>query len=229
MIVPQWEKLPAGLQLPEVRPYYDSLRSKNVALFMKRLFDIALSFLLLILFSPLFLVLAIAIKLESRGPVFFRQERVTQYGRRFLIYKFRSMVQGAEKKGTQVTMSNDMRITRVGHFIRQYRLDEIPQLINVFQGAMTFVGTRPEVPKYVAGYTPEMIATLLLPAGVTSEASIHYKNEAELLEATDDIDKCYIETVLPGKMEYNLKAIQNFSFWGDIHTMVRTMSAVLCK
>ena len=182
---------------------------------------------MLLVLSPVFLVLAIAIKLDSPGPVFYRQVRVTQYGKEFRIFKFRSMVQGADKRGSLVTVSGDSRITRVGHLIRNCRLDELCQLIDIFRGTMTFVGTRPEVPKYVAAYTPEMMATLLLPAGVTSEASILYKDEAELLDAAEDVDAVYIQEVLPGKMKYNLDALKNFSFFSDIATMFRTVFAVL--
>ena len=183
--------------------------------------------LLLIILSPVFLVLSIAIKLDSRGPVFYRQVRVTQYGREFRIHKFRSMVSNADRIGTQVTVGNDSRVTRVGHVIRSCRLDEISQLIDILQGNMTLVGTRPEVPKYVAQYTPEMMATLLLPAGVTSLASILYKDEATLLEGAEDVDRVYVQDVLPGKMRYNLDAIRNYSFWGDIAIMFRTVFAVL--
>ncbi len=132
-------------------------------------------------------------------------------------------------KGSQVTVDQDSRITRMGRLIRKCRLDEVSQLIDVFRGTMTFVGTRPEVPKYVAEYTPEMMATLLLPAGVTSLASIYYKDEAELLNGAEDTDKVYIEKILPAKMYYNLKAIEKFGFWRDIKTMFMTVFAVLGK
>ena len=229
MILKKWENLPDFLKTDAVRPYYDALSKRKVSLCLKRLFDITVSALMLVVLSPVFLILAAAIKLDSPGPVFYRQVRVTQYGREFRIFKFRSMVTGADKRGTLVTVSGDSRITRVGHFIRNCRLDELCQLIDIFRGTMTFVGTRPEVPKYVAAYTPEMMATLLLPAGVTSEASILYKDEAELLDAADDVDAVYIRDVLPGKMKYNLDALKNFSFFSDIATMFRTVFAVLGK
>ncbi len=221
-----WESLPEQMRNEQVRPYYEILRKKRFSLVMKRCFDVVVSALMLVLLSPVFLVLAVAIKLDSPGPVFYRQVRVTQYGRQFRIFKFRSMVSNADQIGTQVTVGNDSRITRVGRFIRRCRLDEICQLIDILRGTMTFVGTRPEVPKYVAAYTPEMLATLLLPAGVTSEASIRYKDEDRLLDGAQDVDAVYIEQVLPGKMAYNLKAIREFSFWGDIGTMFRTVFAV---
>ena len=229
MTVKKWEKLPPEFQTEEVRPYYEILRKKQVSLMAKRGFDVVVSALMLAVLSPVFLVLAVAIKLDSPGPVFYRQVRGTQYGKQFRIFKFRSMVSNADKIGAQVTVGNDSRITRVGRVIRNCRLDEICQLIDIFRGTMTFVGTRPEVPKYVAAYTPEMMATLLLPAGVTSEASIRYKDESALLDGAEDVDEVYIHQVLPGKMEYNLDAIRNFGFWSDIRTMLRTVKAVLEK
>lgn len=224
----KWDKLPADMQTEEVREYYDVLRKKRFSLFWKRIFDIFVSAIMLIILSPLFLILAIAIKTDSKGPVFYRQERVTQYGKPFRIFKFRSMVQNADK-GSQVTVDHDSRVTKVGKFIRKFRLDEICQLIDIFRGTMTFVGTRPEVPKYVSEYTPEMKATLLLPAGVTSLASIYYKDEAELLSGAEDTDKTYVEKILPAKMYYNLKEIKNYGFWRDIKTMFMTVFAVLGK
>lgn len=227
MILKKWEDLPDQLRTDAVRPYYESLENKKGSLIAKRLFDIVVSALMLIIISPVFLILAIAIKLDSPGPVFYRQERVTQYGKTFRIFKFRTMVSNADKIGTQVTVGNDSRITRVGRLIRKCRLDEVSQLIDIFRGTMTFVGTRPEVPKYVAAYTPEMMATLLLPAGVTSLASIMYKDEDRLLSDAEDVDKTYVEDVLPDKMRYNLQAITDFSFWNDIATCFKTVPAVL--
>ena len=215
------------MQTDAVRPYYDQLKKKEFSLFLKRIFDIVVSLVLIVLLSPLLLVLSILIVLDSKGGVFYRQERVTQYGRKFRIFKFRTMVADADKIGTQVTVSNDSRITRVGSVIRKYRLDEIPQLFNILLGDMSFVGTRPESTHYVKFYTPEMYATLLLPAGVTSEASIMYKDEADLLDKADDVDKVYIEKVLPGKMRYNLESISNFSFIKEIGTMFKTVLAVM--
>lgn len=229
MILKSWEKLPPELQREEVRPYYESLKKKTISLIAKRIFDVVVSAIMLLLLSPVFLVLAIAIKIDSKGPVFYRQLRVTQYNKPFRIFKFRSMVSNADKIGTQVTVGNDSRITRVGKLIRKCRLDELCQLIDIFRGTMTFVGTRPEVPKYVEAYTPEMYATLLLPAGVTSLASILYKDEDRLLEGAQDADKVYTEEVLPKKMEYNLRALKTFGFFGDIKTMFMTVFAVLGK
>lgn len=229
MILKAWDDLPEKIKREEVRPYYEILIERKASLILKRVLDIVVALTMLILLSPVFLVLAVAIKIDSKGPVFFRQLRVTQYGKEFRIYKFRTMVANAEKMGTQVTVENDNRITKVGNFIRDYRLDEIPQLLNVLNGTMSFVGTRPEVSKYVKEYTPEMYATLLLPAGITSLASIKYKDEAELLSGTLDPDKIYIEKVLPEKMKYNLQAIKKFSFWGDIKLMFMTVISVIRK
>lgn len=225
----KWEQLPAEMQTEDVRKYYDVLRQKRTSLFFKRVFDIVVSLIMLVFLSPIFLILAVAIKLDSKGPVFYRQIRVTQYNKKFRIFKFRTMVQDADKKGSLVTVSGDSRITRVGKFIRKCRLDEICQLIDVFRGTMTFVGTRPEVPKYTEQYTPAMMATLLLPAGVTSLASIYYKDESKLLDVAEDTDKVYVETILPEKMYYNLKGIEQFSFWGDVRIMFMTVFAVLGK
>lgn len=224
----KWEALPEAMQTPQVREYYDILDKKRGSLFCKRVFDIGVSAVMLVLLSPVFLVLAIAIKLDSPGPVFYRQVRLTQYGKPFRIFKFRTMVQGADK-GSQVTVGGDSRITRVGKVIRRCRLDEIGQLLDVFRGTMTFVGTRPEVPKYAASYTPEMLATFLLPAGVTSLTSIYYKDEERLLNGAEDSDRVYVEKILPGKMRYNLEGIRSFGFFKDIKIMGMTFLAMLGK
>ncbi|MCM1368560.1 MAG: sugar transferase [Roseburia sp.] len=226
MLICKWGKLPEDMQNDAVRPYWAKLRKKNFSLFWKRVFDIFVSLIMLILLSLVFLILAIAIKADSKGPVFYRQERITQYGKRFRIHKFRTMVVNADS-GSQVTVAGDARITKLGRRIRSMRLDEIAQLLDVLSGRMTFVGTRPEVPKYVERYTDEMKATLLLPAGITSLASIKYKDEDTLLENADDIDETYVNDVLPGKMEYNLQAIRKYGFWRDIGTMFQTVGAVL--
>lgn len=227
MLIKKWEKLPQNMQCEAVRPYYEKLKKKNFSLFWKRVFDIFVSSIMLILLSLLFLVLAIAIKIDSRGPVFFRQVRVTQYGKAFRIFKFRTMVNDADKIGSQVTVSHDTRITRVGKFIRKCRLDEVSQLIDVWRGTMSFVGTRPEVPKYVERYSDEMLATLLLPAGVTSFASIKFKDEDELLKDAANVDDTYVNEVLPKKMEYNLQSLEKYGFWRDIGTMFKTVGAIL--
>ena len=223
----RWEDLPDRMRTEEIRAYYDILWDRRVYLFVKRVFDVIVSLLLLLLLSPLFLLLALAIRLDSKGPVFYRQTRVTQYGRHFRIHKLRSMVNGADRLGAQVTVDNDGRVTRVGRVIRKYRLDEIGQLIDILSGDMTLVGTRPEVPRYVERYTPEMMATLLLPAGVTSLAAIKFKDEAQLLDGVDDVDRVYVENILPEKMRYNLDALRNFSCGAELRLLGRTVCAVL--
>ena len=230
MLVKEWNKLPEFMQVEEVRPYYETLRKKKGQLILKRIFDIVCSFILIVLLSPVLLFLAIWIKLDSKGPVFYRQERITQYGKVFRIFKFRTMVNNADKIGNLVTSKNDSRITKVGEKIRKYRIDEIPQLFNVLIGDMSFVGTRPEVQKYVDQYTPEMYATLLLPAGVTSLASIKFKDEDEILERYTskgrETNEVYVNEVLPLKMEYNLKAITSFNFIKELGTMISTVVRV---
>lgn len=227
MILRSWDKLPEYMRNDKVKPYYELLKKRTGSLIMKRIFDIVMSLLLLMILSPVFLVVSIWIKLDSKGPVFFRQVRVTTYGKQFRIFKFRTMCENAEKKGSLVTVGNDSRITKVGEKIRHCRLDEIPQLLNVLAGDMTFVGTRPEVVKYVNAYSDEMYATLLLPAGITSVASIQYKDEDEILSKANNPDDAYIHEVLPDKMKYNLASIENFSFWNEIKTMANTLKAVI--
>ena len=222
----QWEDLPKRMRNEAVRPYYEQLKKKKVSLFLKRCIDVSLSSALLLFLAPAMLLIGIAVRLDSPGPALFRQVRVTQYGRQFRIFKFRTMVNHADRMGTQVTASGDARITRLGRKMRHYRLDELPQLLNIFLGDMSFVGTRPEVVKYVREYTDEMTATLLLPAGVTSEVSIQYKDEEKLLADVADVDEAYIHVVLPEKMEYNLKSLKDFSLIHELRIMVDTVIAV---
>lgn len=223
----EWEELPDCMKTEAVRPYYEALKKKRGALLLKRAFDVATASLMLAAISPLLLAISIAIILDSKGGVFFRQERVTQYGQKFRIYKFRTMVANADKLGAQVTVENDTRVTRIGKTLRKYRLDELPQLLNIIAGDMSFVGTRPEVEKYVRRYSDEMYATLLLPAGVTSETSIMYKDEEKLLAKADSADEIYISKVLPEKMKYNLKSIRNFSLHNELHTIRDTVLVML--
>ena len=227
MLVKRWDKLPIDMQNDAVRPYYEILRKKVVSLLVKRLFDIVMSIVLLIVLSPVFLIVSLLIKADSKGPVFYRQERVTQYGKRFKIFKFRTMIVNADKIGSLVTINNDSRVTKIGKKLRKYRLDEIPQLLNIFTGDMTFVGTRPEVPKYVACYTDEMKATLLLPAGVTSKASIEYKDEEKILKEAENTDEVYVERILGEKMRINIESIRSFSFFSDIILLVKTVVSVI--
>ena len=224
-----WDELPDDMKTEAVRPYYDVLSRHRGTLALKRVFDFTASLIMLIVLLPVMLLIAAAIRIDTPGCVLFFQERVTTYGKRFRIWKFRTMYSNAEKNGTQVTVSNDKRITRVGQFLRKYRLDELPQLVNILRGDMSYVGTRPEVVRYVERYTPEMMATLLLPAGVTSEASIRYKNEYSLLAEADDVDEVYVHEILPGKMQYNLKALREFSCFEELTTMLRTILAVCGK
>ena len=223
----KWNELPEFMKNEEVKKYYNILQKKKASLMLKRIFDIIVSILMIILLSPVLIAVSIWIKLDSKGPVFYRQERITQYGRGFRIFKFRTMVTGADKIGTLVTTKNDSRITRVGEKIRKCRLDEIPQLFNILFGDMSFVGTRPEVKKYVDVYTDEMMATLLLPAGVTSLASIQYRDEDEILAKYVDeehsVDEVYVEKILPDKMKYNLKYLKSFSIVEDIVLCVKTV------
>ncbi len=224
-----WDELPDFMRVPEVRPYYDILKKKQVSLLLKRIFDFVTALLLFLVLAIPMAMIAIWIKLDSEGPVFYRQERVTTYGKHFRIHKFRTMVNNADKVGTAVTVSGDARITIVGQKLRTLRLDELPQVFDVLAGTMSFVGTRPEAVKYVKQYRPKYYATLLMPAGITSEAAIRYKDEAKLLDVADDVDKVYVEQVLPEKMKWNLDSIQNFSFFKDVATMFRTVFAVLGK
>lgn len=225
----KWDDLPDFMRIPEVRPYWEVLDRKRGQLALKRMFDFVVALILfVILFIPM-CVIAVLIKKDSKGPVFYRQERVTTYGKHFRIHKFRTMVNNADRIGTEVTVENDNRITKIGARLRDCRLDELPQVIDVLQGNMSFVGTRPEAVRYVEQYKPEYNATLLMPAGITSEASIRYKDEAELLDVADDVDKVYIDDVLPRKMEYNLESIKKFCLKNEIVTMFRTVFAVLEK
>ncbi len=229
MILKKWEDLPPEMQNDSVKKYYDILRQKRASLIIKRIFDIVVSMMMLIVLSPVFLLLAVLIKLDSDGPVFYRQVRVTSYNEDFRIFKFRTMVNDADKIGTLITVSDDARVTRIGKVLRKLRLDELSQLIDVFRGKMTFVGVRPEVRKYVEHYTPEMYATLLMPAGVTSLTSIRYKDENELLDVAENPDEVYINEILPDKMRYNLQGIEEFSFFGDIKIMLMTFLTMLGK
>lgn len=225
----KWEDLPEFMKNDAVRPYWETLYQRRGQLLFKRVFDIVVAFVLLLILLIPMIVIAVAIKVDSKGPVFYRQERVTTYGKHFRIHKFRTMVSNADKIGTAVTVGNDSRITRVGSKLRHLRLDELPQVIDVLAGTMSFVGTRPEAVKYVEKYKPEYNATLLLPAGITSECSIRYKDEDKLLDGASDVDKVYIEQVLPGKMKWNLKSIKEFSLGAELATMFRTIAAVLGK
>ena len=225
----KWEDLPDFMRIPEVRPYWEVLNRKRGQILLKRVFDLTAGLLLSVILAVPMAVISILIKRDSEGPVFYRQERVTTYGRHFRIHKFRTMVSNADQIGTAVTVGNDSRITKIGSKLRGHRLDELPQVLDVIVGDMSFVGTRPEAVKYVEKYKPEYLATLLMPAGITSEASIRYKDEDKLLDAADDVDSVYVNQVLPAKMKWNLKSLRTFSFPKEIATMFRTVAAVLGK
>lgn len=223
----KWEELPDFMRTNEVRPYWEVLNKKRGQILLKRIFDVTAATALLVVLMPPMSVIAVLIKSDSKGPVIYRQERVTTYGKHFRIHKFRTMVTNAEKIGSAVTVGNDSRITRVGAKLRRYRLDELPQLLDVIAGDMSFVGTRPEAVKYVEQYKPEYYATLLMPAGITSDASIRYKDEDKLLNAADDVDRVYMEKVLPEKMRWNLESIKNFRITKELITMFCTVAAVM--
>ena len=222
-----WNHLPDRMKTKEVRRYYNILVRHTGWFKVKRIMDIFVSSIMLVVLALPMLVISVMIKLDSRGPVFFRQERVTQYGRIFRIYKFRTMVNNAQQLGTQVTVAHDARITKVGRILRKYRLDEFPQIFNILAGDMTLVGTRPEVPKYVKHYTDEMYATLLLPAGLTSRTSIAYKDEDKLLQDAGDADKVYVEQILPVKMKYNLESLRRFGVIEDCSVLWNTFKSVI--
>lgn len=227
MILKEFKKLPKEMQNDSVLKYYDILKQKKIMLLLKRFLDFIGSLILLILLSPILIILAISIKIDSKGPVFYRQERVTTNGKIFKIFKFRTMIQDADKRGALITGKQDSRITRMGNKIRKCRLDELPQLINILKGEMSFVGTRPEVKKYVDMYTDEMKATLLMPAGVTSMASIKFKDEDEIiskyLDKGEKVDDIYVQRILPEKMKWNLGYIKKFNIIEDIKVCFKTV------
>lgn len=229
MFFRSFEKLPPELQNDSVRTYYDILAKKRASIFFKRLTDILIALIMLVILLLPMAVISLIVKLTSKGPVFYRQERVTTYNKHFMILKFRTMTVGADKAGALVTSANDSRVTKVGAKLRKFRLDELPQIFHVLSGKMSFVGTRPEVPRFVDRYTPEMTATLLMPAGITSLASIRYKDEDEIIGSIsdpDEVDRVYMEKILPEKMKYNLEYLSEFSFFGDIRLMFSTIKNV---
>lgn len=196
---------------------------------MKRIFDVVASGLGLLVLSPFFLLLAVWIKLDSAGPVFYRQVRVGRYNRNFRLFKFRSMRVGSDKKGLITVGGRDPRVTRSGYFIRKYKLDELPQLINVLLGDMSLVGPRPEVRKYVEMYTPEQLHVLDVRPGITDMASIRYRNENELLVEAEDPEAFYIKVVMPDKLKINLEYVAKHSFWFDMKLIFKTIREVVAK
>lgn len=229
MFFRSFDKLPPELQNDSVRTYYDILAKKRASIFFKRLTDILIALIMLVILLLPMAVISLIVKLSSKGPVFYRQERVTTYNKHFMILKFRTMTVGADKAGALVTSANDSRVTKVGAKLRKFRLDELPQIFHVLSGKMSFVGTRPEVPRFVDRYTPDMMATLLMPAGITSLASIRYKDEDEIIGSIsdpDEVDRVYMEKILPEKMQYNLEYLSKFSFFGDVGLMFSTIKNV---
>lgn len=220
-----FSQLPENMQTEAVKPYYDILKSKSRSLFFKRVLDFFAALILFFILLLPMIIIGIVIKCTSKGPVIYKQVRVTTFGKEFRIWKFRTMKVGSDAKG-ELTCGDDDRVTGIGRFLRKYRLDELPQLVHVLSGKMSIVGTRPEVPRYVNEYTPEMMATLLMPAGVTSLASIMFKDEAELLDKAEDVDGEYINVILPQKMEYNLKYITRFGFRRDLYLILKTLKEV---
>lgn len=196
---------------------------------MKRLFDIVSSGLGLIVLSPLFAILAVWIKTDSRGPVFYRQIRVGRDNKDFRLYKFRSMRPDSDKFGLITVGGRDPRVTRSGYYIRKYKLDEFPQLINVFLGDMSLVGPRPEVRKYVDMYTPEQMRVLKVRPGITSLASIRYRNENDILAASEDPDRTYIEQVMPDKLAIDLEYVDHATLWNDIKLIFSTFREIFTK
>ncbi len=223
----EYEQLPEKMKNEYTRRYWDMLRARRASLAAKRALDAAAAAVILLPLSPLLLLLAAAVRLDSPGPVFYRQSRVGRYGRDFKIFKFRTMVRDADRIGPALTMGNDPRVTRVGRLIRRCRLDELPQLFNVLNGSMSLVGPRPEVRRYVDAYAPEYLATLLIRPGVTAPSSIAFKDEDRILKSGGDPDRIYLEKILPPKMELNLRYLRHISVPGDIGILFRTVAAVL--
>jgi lipopolysaccharide/colanic/teichoic acid biosynthesis glycosyltransferase len=221
-----YSSLPDNFHTELIKSYCDYLAKKQVALFFKRVFDIFTSFIFIVLlFIPMFVV-AILVKTTSKGPVLYKQVRVTRYGKDFKILKFRTMVNNADKKGPSITILNDSRVTKVGKFLRKIRFDETPQLFNVIKGEMSFVGPRPEVPTYVEHYSNEMNITLLMKAGITCPASIAFRDEEKILNQSNDYDQTYINRILPIKAKYNIDYVKKFSFFGDCKIMFDTFLVV---
>ena len=230
MILLPFEELPREFRCDEVKQYYDILDKKRFSLVLKRVMDILLSLIMIVLLIIPMGVIAVIIKLTSKGPVLYKQVRVTTNNKRFKIWKFRTMTVGADQQGALVTSAHDNRVTGIGKTLRKFRLDELPQAFHVLSGKMSFVGTRPEVVKYVERYTPEMMATLLMPAGITSLASIRFKDEDAMIgdvSDPDEVDRIYVEEILPEKMKYNLEYISRFGFRRDIHLMLSTVKHVI--
>lgn len=225
LLLSKKENLPKKLKTPAVLPYYNILKKKGATLITKRVIDCTMCSLIFLIASPFFLIFALLVKLTSKGPVFFKQERVGRDLKPFFILKFRTMVENADKQGVQLTTGNDSRITGFGKFLRAINMDEMPQLINVIKGDMSIIGTRPEVKRYVLVYSEEMYATLLLSPGMLSRASVKYKNENELLTGIPDPQEMYIKKILPDKMKENLAYLKQISLKEDF---IIVMKSIVC-
>lgn len=229
MLPKQFEKLPKNMQNEAVKPYFEVLKKRRGTMFFKRFLDLLIAFIVLLILSVVMIPAAIAVKLSSKGPVFYCQQRVGQFGKPFKMFKFRTMVVNADK-GSQITVGDsDPRITKVGKILRLSRIDEFPQLINVLKGDMGLVGTRPEVQHYVDYYSDEMMATLLVRPGMVSEASIEFRWENDLLEKAEDAEKMYIEEILPAKMKYNLLYTKDLTIGKDVVVLLRTVGCIFHK
>lgn len=222
----KYQELPESMKNEFTKEYWEMLKNRRVSLAAKRTFDILVSCIILVILSPFFLLLALAIKLDSKGPVFYRQVRVGRYDKDFKIFKFRTMVQNADRVGPPLTVGEDPRITRMGRFIRKLRLDEFSQILNVLGGSMSLVGPRPEVRKYVDAYTPEYMATLLIRPGITATSSIAFKDEDKILNSGGNPEQIYVDKILPPKMELNLQYVRNIGLWNDIKILFQTFGAV---
>lgn len=229
MKLTQFDLLPPKMQNPSVMEYHNILSNKRVSLTLKRIIDVTICVILAIIASPFLLIFSILIKLTSKGKVIYLQKRIGRDMKPFYIYKFRTMVQDADKKGLALTTGNDSRITPFGKFLRKINMDEMPQLFNVIKGDMSIIGTRPEVSEYVDCYTDEMLATLLLAPGMLSLASIKYKNENDLLTNASDPQKEYIDVILPDKMKFNLEYMRTLSVKQDMKLIGASIAAAFKK
>lgn len=217
----------SSVEIGSLETIDEILEKRKIQLILKRTFDIVVSFIGLLILSPIFLIIAIAIKLDSKGPVFFKQERIGKDGKEFRIFKFRTMVVDAEKKGMQITVDGDSRITKLGHFLRKSKIDELPQLINVLIGDMSFVGPRPEVPKYVAMYDENQRSILKIRPGITDIASIEYRDENLLLAKSKNPEETYIQEIMPRKIELNVEYIKKISLTYDIRLILKTICKII--
>ena len=220
----QLQKLHQNTENKTIIDCVEVLNNKKATLLLKRLFDIILSIsLFAILILPM-VVCSVVIAIGNDGPIFFKQKRIGQFGKEFNIIKFRTMT--VNNAGSEITANNDKRVTKVGKFLRKFRLDELPQLINVLFGDMSFVGPRPEVPCFVDKYNEDWLATLLVKPGITCDSSIYFADESQLLDNADDAEQCYIDEILPEKCKMNIDYIKNISLLNDVKIMFKTIARV---